>query len=97
MLSSTPFMEVLEVLKESYSLIIIDTPPALTVTDAQLVAAKCDGTILVVNAGKTRRDAAVKVKEYLDHARVSLLGVVINNAKRRKRNKQEKLYYEGKL
>lgn len=96
MLSSNNFKEMLDELKENYSVIIIDTPPALTVTDAQVVAAQCDGVLLVVHAGKAKRDAVVKVKEHLEHARARLLGVVLNNAKRNKRNKQEEFYYENR-
>ncbi|WP_199620963.1 CpsD/CapB family tyrosine-protein kinase [Paenibacillus alkalitolerans] len=96
MLSSNNFTEMLDELKERYSVIIIDTPPALTVTDAQIAAAKCDGVILVVNAGKAKRDSVVKVKEQLEHVKARLLGVVLNNAKRKKRNKQEEYYYESR-
>lgn len=96
MLSSDNFKEMLDELKVDYSVIIIDTPPALIVTDAQVVAAQCDGVLLVVHAGKAKREAVVKVKEHLEHARARLLGVVLNNAKLNKRNKQEKFYYENK-
>lgn len=96
MLSSRYFTEMLDELKVNYSIIVIDTPPALIVTDAQVVAAQCDGVILVVNAGKAKREAVVKVKEHLEHARARLLGVVLNNAKRNKRNKQENFYYENR-
>ncbi|MFB5760240.1 CpsD/CapB family tyrosine-protein kinase [Paenibacillus medicaginis] len=96
MLSSNNFKEMLDKLKMNYSVILIDTPPALIVTDAQVVAAQCDGVLLVVHAGKAKRDAVVKVKEHLEHARARLLGVVLNNAKRNKRNKQEEFYYENR-
>lgn len=93
MLSSDVFSEMLNELKMKYSIIIIDSAPALTVTDAQIVAAQCDGVILVVNSGKAKRDSVIKVKEQLEYAKAKLLGVVLNNVKRLKKNKQEQAYY----
>jgi Mrp family chromosome partitioning ATPase len=38
-----------------------------------------DGVVLVLEANATRRDAARRVKEILNAANVSVLGVVLNN------------------
>ena len=45
MLSSKTFEKFLENVKEQFDLIIFDTPPILAVTDGQIIANKCDGTI----------------------------------------------------
>jgi capsular exopolysaccharide synthesis family protein len=66
---------------EEFDMIIFDTPPVLAVTDAQILANKCDGTLLVVNSGKTETEQVVKVKDLLSHAKSKLLGVVLNNQK----------------
>ena len=34
-------------------MVFFDSPPLLAVTDGQILASKCDGTILVVSSGKT--------------------------------------------
>lgn len=67
--------------QEMFDLVIFDTPPLLAVTDAQLLANKCDGTILVISSGKTEKDMVLKSKELLDSAQSKLLGVVLNNKK----------------
>lgn len=94
LLSSDRLTEVLDELKTIYDMIIIDTPPALTVTDAQVIAAKCDGVLLVAHVGKVNRQSVTKVKVNLDHVNARLLGVILNNAKRTKRDKQEVDYNE---
>lgn len=66
---------------EQYDIVLFDTPPVLPVTDAQILANKCDGVLLIVNSRKTDRAAAVKAKELLENAKGKLLGVVINNMK----------------
>jgi hypothetical protein len=39
----------------------------------------CDGAVLVLNANRTRREAAVRAKEILAACNVQLLGAVLNN------------------
>lgn len=84
LLGSTSFEVTLNLLKETYDMIILDAPPILAVTDAQLIAAQTDGTILVVDTGVTKKEAASKAKELLEAAHAKILGVVMNNFKMEK-------------
>lgn len=72
----------LELAKEQYDQVIVDTPPILAVTDAHIVAGKCDGVVLVIDAGKVKSDTARKAKETLENAGSRMLGVVLNNVDR---------------
>ncbi|MGJ7910838.1 CpsD/CapB family tyrosine-protein kinase [Neobacillus sp. LXY-1] len=67
--------------RDLFDVILFDTPPVLAVTDAQLLANKCDGTVLVVSSGKTEKEQLLKAKDLLDSAQSKLLGVVLNNKK----------------
>ncbi|PED43847.1 tyrosine protein kinase [Bacillus cereus] len=76
-----------EALLEAYSMfdiILIDTPPVLAVTDAQILANKSDGIVLVVRSEKTEKDKIVKAKQILDKASGKLLGVVLNDKREEK-------------
>lgn len=92
-LLASPQMEsLLKEARHHYDIIMVDSPPVLVVSDAQIIANKCQGSILVVNCGKTDIDSAIQAKEALVHARAKLLGVVLN----RKKNRRDKtLYYYG--
>ncbi|MCM3693167.1 CpsD/CapB family tyrosine-protein kinase [Neobacillus niacini] len=92
LLSSQAMAQFFEDVKEYFDLIIFDTPPLLAVTDAQILANKCEGTLLVVSSGKTEKDMIVKSKELLDNAQGKLLGVVLNNKKMQNTNYY---YYYG--
>ncbi|RYL95177.1 polysaccharide biosynthesis tyrosine autokinase [Sporolactobacillus sp. THM7-4] len=61
-----------------FDTVVIDTPPVLAVTDAQVLANLCDGTILVVRSGVTEKEAALKAKDLLSKAKAKMLGVVLN-------------------
>lgn len=65
-----------------YDLLIFDTPPVLSVTDSVILANKCEGTILVINSGKTEKEHAIKAKEAITAStKTRLLGAIINNVK----------------
>lgn len=57
--------------------VIIDTPPMLPVTDAVVIGNLVSGTVLVVCAGQTRKDAARLAVQNLTGRGVKLLGVVM--------------------
>ena len=63
---------------EEYDLIIFDAPPVLSVTDAQILANKCDGTILVINTGETEKESSLKAKDVLVASKANILGVILN-------------------
>ncbi len=75
---------------DRYDVVLFDTPPVVVVTDAQILANKCDGTILVVYSGKTEKELAVKANELLQTAKGKLLGVVLNH----KEMKGSNYYYQ---
>jgi non-specific protein-tyrosine kinase len=60
--------------------VIFDSPPAIAVTDAAVLSAKVDGVLLVISAGKTRREHAERAKETLEKARARIVGVTLTNA-----------------
>ncbi|WP_416046193.1 CpsD/CapB family tyrosine-protein kinase [Priestia megaterium] len=81
LLASSQMEELLKEMKQQFDMIIFDTPPILAVADAQILANQVDASILVVSSGKTEKEAAVKAKELLLHAKSKLLGAVLNNRK----------------
>lgn len=93
MLSSKAMEQFIADVKAAFDYIIFDTPPLLAVTDPQVLAKKCDGTILVVFSGKTEREQSVKGKELLEKAKSKLLGVVLND---KELQKSDCYYYYGR-
>ncbi len=60
--------------------IVIDSPPAVPVSDAGLIANHCDGVLMVVRSDATPSDVARKARAEFDDK--LLLGVVLNGIKR---------------
>ena len=79
LLSSSKFDSLVEDCRGTFHHIIIDSPPLLAFTDAQLLANKVDKVILVVKGGDTPREAVMLGKEKLINDKI--LGVVLNDLK----------------
>jgi capsular exopolysaccharide synthesis family protein len=78
-LNSPQFTKLLEHLSRAYDRILIDAPPVTVVTDAQILGALCDRTILVVKADNTTRRMAQRAVNALRSVNAQLLGVVVNS------------------
>jgi capsular exopolysaccharide synthesis family protein len=81
-LSSPRMNEIIGVLKARAHYILFDTPPVLAATDAALLGAKVDGTLIVVRAGYTRRDQLERARKELERVNVRVLGAMMTNAPR---------------
>jgi succinoglycan biosynthesis transport protein ExoP len=64
--------------KEEFDHIVLDSPPAISVTDAVLLSAEVDRVILVIRSGQTTKAALLRVYELLLHVNANVMGVVVN-------------------
>jgi len=77
MLSSKKMKEFLQEMKNEFDIIVIDSPPVLAVTDAQVLSTIVDGVILVAASGETEKEGIVKAKELLLKVKATILGVIL--------------------
>lgn len=78
LLGSKQMEELLHELRSQYDFIFIDTPPVLTVTDAQILARLADAVLLVVRYGDAQRHVLSRALEVLRRSGAKMLGVVLN-------------------
>lgn len=83
LLNSQKFIDVLESAVEKYDVVVIDSPPLLAVTDARIIAASADATLLVLRAGKSNRKLGEMSVDGLVSVGAKLLGAVVNDIERR--------------
>ncbi|PFO04935.1 tyrosine protein kinase [Bacillus sp. AFS076308] len=62
--------------ESEFDVVIFEAPPYLTVSDSQMLASLCDGVIIVVKANSTKKEDAIKTKDYLDKTNNRILGVI---------------------
>ncbi|MFP7171625.1 CpsD/CapB family tyrosine-protein kinase [Terribacillus halophilus] len=92
LLGSNAMKQMLQNAQETYDVVIFDTPPVLAVTDAQILANICDGSIIVARSEQTEYEAIQKAKDLLEPANAKLLGIVLNDVPQKKSNTY---YYYG--
>ena len=78
LLSSDRMFDWLRAMRLRFEYIIIDTPPALAVTDATIVGVIADGVVLTLRSGKVTREEARLCRDRLRQADVRILGAVLN-------------------
>jgi capsular exopolysaccharide synthesis family protein len=78
LLASNRMRVLVELLRQQYDMIIIDSPPVATVNDAAVLASLCDGLILLVKAGSTDLTEVKRAKQKLDAVQAPTVGLVLN-------------------
>ena len=81
LLGSRRMSEVIAALQQHAEMVLFDAPPVIAVTDAAVLSSKVDAVLLVVSAGKTKREHAKKAKALLEKVNAHLIGTVLNNVK----------------
>ncbi len=81
LLSSNEMKNLLQFLKGNYQHVVIDSPPAISFTDAAILSTLVDGVVLVAMAGKSSIHLMRRFKHRLANIGARVYGVVLNGLK----------------
>lgn len=79
LLGSYRMKDILDGITQDSDVIIIDTPPVLSVTDAAVLSAEVDGVVVVIKPGFTKQSAVLQTIEQLRKVNAHILGFVLND------------------
>jgi non-specific protein-tyrosine kinase len=82
-------------LSQNVDFVVFDSPPLLAVTDASLLSTRVDGVVLVMEAGRSRRDEGLRAIDSLNKVGANVLGVVLNKVRGRGRGYYDYYRYYG--
>lgn len=88
--------EVLAQLSGMADIVLIDSPPILTVADATIISSIVDGCIIVIKSAKTKLDDVRHAKERLDKANARIIGTVLNSVDGANGYYSQEAYYQGR-
>lgn len=91
LLGSDEMRKLLGILSERFTHIVIDSPPAISFTDASILSTMVDGVVLVVHGGRSSRAVVRRAKQQLLDVGAHMFGVVLNNVKL----ETQDYYYSG--
>jgi capsular exopolysaccharide synthesis family protein len=93
LLGSEQMADLLKVLQNNFTHVVVDSPPIASFTDGVLIASMVDGVILVVHAGKSSRQVVRRSRQILTDIGARIFGVVLNNVNLR--SKDNYYYYQS--
>jgi capsular exopolysaccharide synthesis family protein len=91
LLGSDEMRKLLSMLSAKFAHIVIDSPPAISFTDASILSTMVDGVVLVVHGGRSSRAVVRRAKQQLLDVGAHIFGVVLNNVK----TETQDYYYSG--
>ncbi len=92
LLSSKRMRALLSELKEDFDMIILDSPPVISVADAPIIASFVEGSILVSRAGYIPRNICMRAKNALESVNSRIIGGILNSV-----TSHHQSYYYGKF
>lgn len=78
LLGSAKMNELFNTLSERFDVIICDSPPIMTVTDALILSKVVEGTIVVTRVGKTTYESVRRGLKSMKDIKAHVIGIVIN-------------------
>jgi capsular exopolysaccharide synthesis family protein len=81
LLGSDEMRKLLSILGGRFTHIVLDSPPAISFTDASILSTMVDGVVLVVHGGRSSRAVVRRAKQQLLDVGARIFGVVLNNVK----------------
>ena len=96
LLASANMRDMLEELRGQYDHIVVDTPPALSVTDAVVLSPRADAIVLVIRSAHTTKQALRRSRDILTQVNAKLSGVLLNAVDLSSPDYQYYYEYQGK-
>lgn len=85
-LNSQQFSDILEELADRYDIVLLDSPPVQRATDARVIAASCDATLIVLTARSAHRKSTEHTRDALQGVGARVIGLVVNDIPGNKSN-----------
>jgi succinoglycan biosynthesis transport protein ExoP len=79
MLASQKMSDLIDALKDQYDMIIVDSPPILSVADSLTLGSKVDGVLLVLFSGKTDSKTANRSMDALKRVNANIIGTIVTD------------------
>lgn len=93
LLDQTKFSDLITELKSNYDYVIIDSSAFGSIADATIIMKVCDGSILVIEENKVKRQEAIDVVESIKELNCVLIGGVINKSIKEENINNNSIYY----
>lgn len=80
-LMSNRMQEFLDMVRDEYDYVLIDTPPIMPVTDSAVLSSRVDGVMLIIASGEEKPGLLKAAKTRLEQAGANIIGCILNKVK----------------
>lgn len=95
LLASPHLTDLVKNMESEFDIVLFDSPPTLPVSDAAVLAARIGNVVLVLDADKTHRSAALRAKQELQAVGATIVGSVLNAVEPRASRYSSDYYYSA--
>lgn len=82
LVKSEYFDQLIDIAKDQYSIILLDSPPLSSVVDSVVMARKTEGVLFIVRSGFVAKGQAQHTTHLLEDTGANIMGVVLNSVDR---------------
>lgn len=93
LLSSPRLKSVIAEAEAAFDLVIVDSPPVLSFTDAPLLGSLCEGAVIIIQSGAIRTPSATRTIGRLLESQTNLLGAILTKFDAKKVGYDNAYYY----
>ncbi len=79
LLASDRMKDLMNLVRQEFDFVILDSPPLMAVADAVILGALADGVVLCIHGGNTVREMVQRAAQRLKQSNVPVLGALLNN------------------
>jgi capsular exopolysaccharide synthesis family protein len=94
MLASQRMRDLVETLKSQFDMVLFDSPPVISVSDAMVLSSLVDSVVLVVRAGAFPSYVSQNAKAQLESVKAKFLGVILNSVDLKRDGYYYRYYYQ---
>lgn len=95
LLSTLSMRWLVQELRNTYDLILIDSPPVLLVPESVLLSSMVDGVVMVIKSNKNEKKLLLQAKQVLENSNSKILGMVLNMVEPKTLYSDKKLYNQN--
>ncbi|PEX06318.1 capsular biosynthesis protein [Bacillus cereus] len=93
LINSGRMREIINLLEKEFDMILFDTPPVLVLSDSRIISNMCNGVIVVVRCGLTKKKDLAATMELLNKANTYVVGTILNGRTYGRREMSSYSYY----
>ncbi|MED3681923.1 CpsD/CapB family tyrosine-protein kinase [Bacillus thuringiensis] len=78
LINSERMKEIVNLLEDQFDIVVFDTPPTMLLSDSRILSSMCDGVIVIIRSGVTKREDLELTIELLEKANANVVGTILN-------------------